>query len=97
MKNKIFTLFAAAILSISAVSAQALTGTYFLDNSLMRTRLNPAFSPRSNYFGIPVLSNTGVGVYGNLGAGSFLFPKDGQLYTFLNKNVTVKELSLIHI
>ena len=55
MKNKIFTLFAAAILSISAVSAQALTGTYFLDNSLMRTRLNPAFSPRSNYFGIPVL------------------------------------------
>ena len=91
MKNKIFTLFAAAILSISAVSAQALTGTYFLDNSLMRTRLNPAFSPRSNYFGIPVLSNTGVGVYGNLGAGSFLFPKDGQLYTFLNKNVTVKE------
>ena len=91
MKNKIFTLFAAAILSISAVSAQALTGTYFLDNSLMRTRLNPAFSPRSNYFGIPVLSNTGVGVYGNIGAGSFLFPKDGQLYTFLNKNVTGKE------
>ena len=91
MKKRLFTILAVAILSVTASYAQALTGTYFLDNSLFRTRLNPAFSPRANYFGIPVLANTGVGVYGNVGAGSFLFPKDGQLYTFLNKNVSVEE------
>lgn len=93
MKNKIFTIFMAAILTVTAASAQTLTGTYFLDNSLSRTRLNPAFAPRANYFGLPVLSNTGVGLYGNIGAGNFLFPKDGQLYTFLNKNVTVEEFA----
>ena len=90
MKNKIFTLFAAAILSISAASAQALTGTYFLDNSLMKNRLNPAFTPRANYFGIPAISNFGVGMYGNVGASTFLYPKNGQLYTFPNQSGDMK-------
>ena len=43
MKKRLFTILAVAILSVTASYAQALTGTYFLDNSLFRTRLNPAF------------------------------------------------------
>lgn len=71
--------------------AQALKGSYFLDGSLQRNRLNPAFAPRAGYLGLPVISNLGVGVYGNVGPADFLYPKNGELYTFLNQNVTVGE------
>ena len=92
MKRIFTTIF--AVLAISAAAgAQALTGSYFLDNSLMRNRLNPAFMPRSNYFGIPGISNLGVGIYGNFGVSDLLYPKDGQLYTFLNSNVSAEEFS----
>lgn len=73
--------------------AQALKGSYFLDNSLLRNRMNPAFAPRASYFSIPVISNFGVGVYGNVGPADFLYPKNGELYTYLNQNVSVQEFS----
>ncbi|MGM9748992.1 MAG: DUF5723 family protein [Candidatus Cryptobacteroides sp.] len=73
------------------LGAQTLRGSYFLDNSLARTKLNPAFSPRANYFSIPVLGNTGVGIYSNVGVANFLFPMDGQLYTYLNQNVSADQ------
>lgn len=73
--------------------AQALKGSYFLDNSLLRNRMNPAFVPRANYFSIPVISNFGLGVYGNIGPADFLYPKNGELYTYLNQNVSVREFS----
>lgn len=73
------------------LGAQTLRGSYFLDNSLARTKLNPAFSPRANYFSIPVISNTGVGVYANVGVSNFLYPMDGQLYTFLNRKVSADQ------
>lgn len=93
MKRRIFTTIFAVLAITAGAGAQALTGSYFLDNSLMKTRLNPAFTPRANYFGIPVISNTGIGVYGNFGPSDLLYPKDGQLYTFLNSNVSVEEFS----
>lgn len=73
------------------LGAQTLRGSYFLDNSLARTKLNPAFSPRANYFSIPVISNTGVGIYSNMGVSNFLYPMDGQLYTFLNQKVSADQ------
>lgn len=93
MKKKIITSITAALVTAVVASAQALTGSYFLDNSLMKNRLNPAFTPRANYFGIPAISNLGVGMYGNVGASTFLYPKNGQLYTFLNNNVSVEEFA----
>ncbi|MGM9736711.1 MAG: DUF5723 family protein [Candidatus Cryptobacteroides sp.] len=91
--KRFFTTIFAALAITAAAGAQALTGSYFLDNSLMRNRLNPAFTPRANYFGIPAISNLGVGVYGNFGVSDLLYPKDGQLYTFLNSNVTSEEFA----
>lgn len=73
--------------------AQALKGSYFLDGSLQRNRLNPAFAPRASYFKLPIISNVGVGVYGNVGPADFLYPKNGELYTFLNRNVTLEEFT----
>lgn len=75
------------------MAGQALRGSYFFDGSVQRNELNPAFSPRGNYFSLPVLGMTGIGVNSNLGISTFLYPKNGQTYTYLNKNVTLDEFN----
>ncbi|MBE6239672.1 MAG: hypothetical protein E7113_06465 [Bacteroidales bacterium] len=91
-RRYIISVVAMMLLPLMA-GAQALKGSYFLDNSLQRHRLNPAFAPRANYFSVPVISNVGLGLYGNVGPADFLYPKNGELYTFLNRNVTMEEFS----
>ena len=71
--------------------AQALKGSYFMDNSMNRHRMNPAFAPRANYLQLPVLSNLSFGVGTNLDVPSLVYPKDGQLLTFLHKDVSIEE------
>ena len=93
MRKRYITVVMAMLLLPVMMGAQALKGSYFLDNSFSRTRLNPAFAPRANYFNLPVVSNFGIGLYGNVGPSTFLYPKNGELYTFLNQNVTVGEFS----
>ena len=73
--------------------AQVLKGSYFLDNSVNRHRMNPAFAPRANYLQLPGLGNTSVGALSNLEIPTFLYPVDGQLATFLHPSVSVKDLS----
>jgi len=53
--------------------------------------MNPAFSPVQGYVGIPVISNMETSSFSNLGAGSFLFPKNGTTYNFLSSSVTSDE------
>ncbi len=77
-----------ALLMPMLMGAQTLKGSYFLDNSLNRNKLNPAFAPRGSYFQMPLAGNFGAGVLTNLNLQDFLYPIDGQLYTFLNSNVT---------
>ena len=87
-------IFAALILSALPIlaGAQALKGSYFLDSSINRHELNPAFAPRANYFQIAGICNSGFGVTTNiLNIDNYLYPKDGRLLTFLHKDVSVKE------
>ncbi len=91
MNRKIFAIAAMMLLMPMMMGAQTLKGSYFLDNSLNRNKLNPAFAPQSGYFQIPVVGNFGVGMMSNLELSTFLYPIDGQLYTFLNKNVTIDQ------
>lgn len=73
--------------------AQALKGSYFLDSSLNRNKLNPAFAPESDYFKLPVIGDIGFGVYSNLDIPTFFYPgEDGKLMTALHPNVTVAQL-----
>jgi len=72
--------------------AQSLKGSYFLDNSLNRHELNPAFAPRANYFQLFCIGNLGVGVGSNIDVPSLLYPTaDGKLATFLHPDVSVKQ------
>ena len=90
------TLFAAlvAILIPLTMSGQAVNSSYFIDNSLQRVRLNPAFSPEASvgYFGL-LVGGPSLNIGSNMATEDFLFNKDGQLYTYLNKNVTVEEFA----
>lgn len=88
MNRKFFAVAAMMLLMPLMMGAQTLKGSYFLDNSLNRNKLNPAFAPQSGYFQIPVVGNTSVGLMSNLDLQTFLYPVNGQLYTFLNKNVS---------
>ena len=77
--KKIFLVILFAGFSILA-GAQALKGSYFLDSSMNRHELNPAFAPRANYFQMLGIGNMGFGVGTNLEVPTFLYPsKDGLL------------------
>ena len=86
-------IYAVAVLLIMPLiaGAQALKGSYFLDNSFNRHELNPAFAPRANYFQGLGIGNIGVGAMSNLDVPTLFYPKNGELLTFLNKGVSVKE------
>ena len=91
MKKRYIAIAVLLLLIPMLAGAQALKGSYFIDNSMNRHRMNPAFTPRANYFQLPVIGNTSVAFGTNLDVDSFLYPRDGQLLTFLNPNVSVDE------
>lgn len=91
MKKRYIAIAVLLLLMPILAGAQALKGSYFMDNSINRHRMNPAFTPRANYLQLPVISNLAIGVGTNLDVPSFLYPKDGQLLTFLHKDVSVEE------
>lgn len=92
MNRKNFILAAVMLLMPLMTGAQTLKGSYFLDNSLNRNKLNPAFAPQTGYFQIPVIGNTSMGVYSNMTLQDFVYPMNGQLYTYLNKNVSMAQV-----
>ncbi len=88
--KKIYLLIFLLLLPLG-MTAQSLRGSYFMENSLMRHKLNPAFTPSVGYFSMPALGNLGLGVQSNVGTSNFLFPKEGTLYTYLNEKVSFEE------
>ena len=91
MKTNKLIIIAVALLMPLMAGAQDLKGSYFIDNSINRNKMNPAFAPRSNYFQLPALGNISVGAMSNLDVPTFLYPMNGELATFLNGNVSVKQ------
>lgn len=79
------------VLFNTALSAQALRGSYFAENATLRNRLNPAMVPANNYLGLPGVGNLGVAVNSNLGVVNFLFPSNGQLLTFMHPEVSAQQ------
>ncbi len=91
MKRKYIIILVAALLMPLMAGAQALKGSYFIDNSLNRNKMNPAFAPRSNYFQMPGIGNLSVGAMSNLDVPTFLYPTSNGLVTFLNSQVSVDQ------
>lgn len=91
MNRKNLIIILAALLMPLMAGAQALKGSYFIDNSLNRNKMNPAFAPRSNYLQIPVVGNLSLGVVSNLDVPTFLYPVNGELVTFLNNQISPEQ------
>lgn len=77
------------------MGAQVIKGSYFLENSIDRNKMNPAFAPRANYFQLPVIGNVSLGIYNNwLGMSPFVYPlENGQMGTFLHPSVSVDQFN----
>lgn len=76
------------------VEAQTLKGAYFMDSSVSRTKMNPAFAPRANYFQFTPIGNLSLGVTSNLELQDFLYPgANGKLNTFLHPDVSVSDFT----
>ena len=91
MKRLSAIILSAMLLLPATAGAQALKGSYFLDNSTNRNKMNPAFAPRANYVQIPAVGNIGAGVMTNLDIPTFLYPLNGELATFLHPSVSVQQ------
>lgn len=91
MKKRYIAIAVLLLLMPLLSGAQALKGSYFMDNSVNRHRMNPAFTPRANYLQLPVIGNIAFGAGTNLDLASFFYPKNGEVLTFLHKDVSVEE------
>lgn len=92
MKATIKTALATATLLISGSAvAQNFKGGYFMEGSLFRHELNPAFNTQQSYVSLPVLGNTGVGVSGNFGVKDVFFNRNGRTVTYLHPDVSVAD------
>lgn len=68
--------------------AQQLRTSYFMDKSIARLSMNPAFQPARGYVNIPVIGSIGASYNSNgLALEDIFFPKDGELVTFLDGSV----------
>ena len=83
----------ALALTLSAgLSAQTtLNSSYFMEKMTKRNQLNPALKTPNNYVSMPSLGNFYLGVNSNLGLGTFLYPRDNKLVTFLHESVPADE------
>ena len=91
MKKKDILIVLVLLMMPFLAGAQALKGSYFLDSSLNRHEMNPAFAPRANYVQLFGIGNFGVGEMTNLDMPSLLYPVNGKLATFLHPDVSVKQ------
>lgn len=93
--NNIYTKSATCLLTLAlsavigtSVSAQQIRTSYFMQNSPLRTALNPAFRPERGYVSIPVLGGVNASYTTNgIAVDDLLFPKDGKLVTFMDNSV----------
>ncbi len=90
--KKIYVLAVALTVSASGAYAQdALKSGYFMDSYNYRHQMNPAFASTRSYFSIPAIGNFNIATQSNMGISTFLYPVNGQLTTFMNKNVSADE------
>ncbi len=91
MKKGLYILLAAFMLLPVTVSAQQnLRSGYFLDGYVYKYKMNPAMAPERGFFAMPFLSNLSVGAETTFGLGTFLYPTETGLTTFLSPKVSNK-------
>ena len=86
MKRTLLSIFALLVLPILAAAQSH--GSYFFENSLLRSKLNAAFAPQVTYISVPVLGSVGFDAASNVGLSNFIYQYRGKPYLFLNDNIS---------
>ena len=86
--KRLYIIIAALLISSTVISAQNFRTGYFLDGYMYKYQLNPAFQGERGFVAMPVLGGLSLGVESNLALGTFYYPADGQLNTFLHPDVS---------
>jgi len=87
MKRKTY-LFLLAVLTGSLTAAAQTRTAYFMDQTAIRTSLNPAFQTERDYYTIPLLGNFSVSTQTNgLALDDLVYPHGGGVYTFMSPYV----------
>ena len=80
------------LLAVSGATAPAQSrGSYFFENSLLRSKLNPAFAPKNDYASFFGGGSFSVDMAGNVGLKTFFFPEGDINYSFLSDAVPVEK------
>ena len=86
--KRINLILVSLLISVMGVSAQNFRTGYFLDGYMYKYQLNPAFQGERGFIAFPVIGGVALGVESNLAAGTFLYPYDGKLLTFLHPKIS---------
>ncbi len=81
------TILTGAVLTLPA---QPIRTAYFMDKTIERTALNPAFQPERGYFSVPFIGSFGASATSNqLTVNNLFYPRQGGgLVTFLDQSVS---------
>lgn len=85
MKRPVWMILLLMAMGMTA-SAQS-RGSWFFDNSLLRSKLNPAFAPKTDYASVTGVGSLSVDMAGNVGLSNFIFPEGEANYLFLSDAV----------
>ena len=93
MKTSIRLAFTAITFSIAtaATAQQQLGSSYFMEGSIFRHELNPAFEGQQSYFSFLPLGQLSVGAKSNFGIGNLLYNRGGKTVTYLHPDVSASE------
>lgn len=94
MKIKLLSILSLVILlaTTSDLCAQQLRTSYFMDQTIIRTNMNPALRPGRGYINIPVLGGTAMNFSSNgLTVENIFAKKNGSVVTFLDESVNAQD------
>ena len=83
MKRLVWMILLPLTVLSETASAQS-RGSYFFENSLLRSKLNPAFAPKTDYASLPGVGSLSVDMASNVGLKNFIFPQGDVNYLFLS-------------
>ncbi|MDE5844059.1 MAG: hypothetical protein K2H44_01550 [Muribaculaceae bacterium] len=95
MKKYINRLIAATALLISTINpalAQQTRSGYFVEDYTYRFQMNPAMGNSMNFVSMPALANMNIAMNGNLHLTDILYNVNGKTTTFLNPEVSTKQV-----
>ena len=72
MKRIVLTIL--VLLASGVIASAQSRGSYMFENSLLRSKLNPAFAPKADYATLPGVGSFSVDMAGNVGLKNFIFP-----------------------